>query len=217
MVYGPLGTNMHWKCRRSCSYPKDQLCRFGSELVEWIFEKTGRGSWFSAQTLVPATVRLESLQKIYSPSLQCLRRDIMAYAQPPIVKKDRWPKSRRKLQQVRCDVSVSFQPKKNVRHSGSGLEQPSGHTPMSRRCRKEGVNRSKAGLRAHCLNAKTFDNNTEAKWVLETPYDIRDEVMNDLLKAYNSNFAAKRPKFRIQKRSSAINHSALYALAQDSW
>ncbi|GBB95779.1 hypothetical protein RclHR1_02610016 [Rhizophagus clarus] len=54
---------------------------------------------------------------------------------------------------------------------------------------KEGVNRNKKDLRARCLNAVNFRNNAELKWVMETPYDIRDEAMNDLLKGYSTNFA----------------------------
>ncbi|CAG8855476.1 19339_t:CDS:2, partial [Gigaspora margarita] len=56
---------------------------------------------------------------------------------------------------------------------------------------KEGVERKKKDLRARRLNAINFQNKTELKWILETPYDIRDEAMNDLLKGYASNFAAK--------------------------
>ena len=44
-------------------------------------------------------------------------------------------------------------------------------------------------------NAKNF-NDTKLKWVLETPYDIRDEAINDLLKGYSSNFAANRKNSR---------------------
>ncbi|CAG8782226.1 8680_t:CDS:2, partial [Racocetra fulgida] len=35
----------------------------------------------------------------------------------------------------------------------------------------------------------------------ETPYDIRDEAMNDLLKGYASNFAANRKNFKMKFRS----------------
>ena len=62
---------------------------------------------------------------------------------------------------------------------------------------KEGIARTKKALRAQCFNATNF-NNTELKWVLETPYDIHDEVMNDLLKSYSTNFVAKRTKFKIK-------------------
>ena len=38
-------------------------------------------------------------------------------------------------------------------------------------------------------------------WVLETPYDVRDEAMNDVLKAIKTNFAAKRTHFELKFRS----------------
>ena len=64
----------------------------------------------------------------------------------------------------------------------------------------EGVKCCKKDLRARCLNACNFKKSD--KWVLETPYDVRDEAMNDLLKGYRANFAAKRTftmKFRSKK------------------
>ena len=50
---------------------------------------------------------------------------------------------------------------------------------------------SEASLRAKCLNsdADLFTKDDSFKWVLEVPYDIRDEAMRDLLNAYESNFA----------------------------
>ena len=40
------------------------------------------------------------------------------------------------------------------------------------------------------------------KWAKETPYDIRDEAMNDLLKAYKTNFAkGEEHKFEIRYKS----------------
>ena len=66
--------------------------------------------------------------------------------------------------------------------------------------KKEGIKWKKKDLCAVCLNAKNF-NDTELKWVLETPYNIRDEAMNDLLKGYSSNFAANRKKFKMKFRS----------------
>jgi hypothetical protein len=38
------------------------------------------------------------------------------------------------------------------------------------------------------VNTELFDNE-DTKWVEETPYDMRDEGMNDVLKAYTNNFA----------------------------
>ena len=60
----------------------------------------------------------------------------------------------------------------------------------------EGAKKTKKALRALCLNA-------EAKledWVYETPYDVRDEAMNDLLKAFKTCFS-KGDKFKMKFRS----------------
>ncbi len=51
--------------------------------------------------------------------------------------------------------------------------------------------------------------NAELKWVMETPYDIRDEAMNDLLKGYSTNFAANRKKFKMKFRSKKNPHQSI--------
>ncbi|RHZ77256.1 hypothetical protein Glove_184g30 [Diversispora epigaea] len=63
-------------------------------------------------------------------------------------------------------------------------------------------------LRARCINVENFKNDTKLKWVIETPYPIRDEAMRDLLKGYSSNFASNK-KFRSKKdpRQSIVIHS----------
>jgi hypothetical protein len=78
---------------------------------------------------------------------------------------------------------------------------------------KENVKRKKKDLRALCLNAKNF-NDTKLKWVLETPYDIRDEAMNDLLKGYSSNFAANRKKFKMKFRSKKDSQQSITVLSK---
>lgn len=50
---------------------------------------------------------------------------------------------------------------------------------------------TKKNLRDYTINSKNFKN-TQLKWVLETPYDIRDEAMNDLLKALVSDNAKRK-------------------------
>lgn len=68
---------------------------------------------------------------------------------------------------------------------------------------KEKTPWNKKVLRAKCLNAELFQQ--ERQWVLQTPYDVRDEGMNDLLKAYKTNFAVQKKKgggnFKIKYRS----------------
>jgi len=62
--------------------------------------------------------------------------------------------------------------------------------------------KSKEVLREHCLNKEAFDRDDTKtfKWTLDVPYDVHDEVMNDVLKAYKSNLA-KSVKFDIKFRS----------------
>ncbi|GBC01471.1 hypothetical protein RclHR1_00420033 [Rhizophagus clarus] len=44
---------------------------------------------------------------------------------------------------------------------------------------------------------------------METPYDIRDEAMNDLLKGYSTNFATNRKKFKMKFRSKKDPHQSI--------
>jgi len=73
---------------------------------------------------------------------------------------------------------------------------------------KENVAKKKKNLRGRCLNKEAFEGGgkeEENKWVLETPYDIRNEAMNDLLKAYKTNFSLQKNRtnkaFKIKFKS----------------
>ena len=78
---------------------------------------------------------------------------------------------------------------------------------------KEGIKQKKKDLCTLCLNAKNFDD-TKLKWVLKTSYDIHDEAMNDLLKGYSSNFAAKRKKFNMKFRSKKDSQQSITVLSK---
>lgn len=57
----------------------------------------------------------------------------------------------------------------------------------------EGVPMQKKALRARALNDAAIDLMGKDKaWIKETPYDVRDAAMDDLLKAYKSGFARKK-------------------------
>ena len=77
---------------------------------------------------------------------------------------------------------------------------------------KDNVKRAKKELRAVCVNNCNFTE--ENKWVTETPYDIRDEAMNDLLKAYQTNFALKRKQFTIKYKSKKSPQDSIALLAK---
>lgn len=67
----------------------------------------------------------------------------------------------------------------------------------------ERVPRKKKDLRARVLNNDAVDAMNKP-WLRGTPYDMRDEAMNDLLKAYKAAFARKRnddKAFKIRPRS----------------
>ena len=49
---------------------------------------------------------------------------------------------------------------------------------------------NKKELRSKFVNNENFKE--ENKWILETPYDIRDEAMNDLIKSYKTNYAKNK-------------------------
>ena len=72
----------------------------------------------------------------------------------------------------------------------------------------ENVPRNKKALRARALNDDAITR-MDKPWLRDTPYDVRDEAMNDLLKAYDSGFARKKndgKPFELKPRSR--KHSA---------
>jgi putative transposase len=64
--------------------------------------------------------------------------------------------------------------------------------------RSKQVKANKGALRKACVNNAALG---QVPWVAETPYDIRDEAMADVVKAIQSNFAAKRERFDLKFRS----------------
>lgn len=58
---------------------------------------------------------------------------------------------------------------------------------------EEKVAKQKKALRDHCLNESPHLL-TKAAWALKTPYDIRNEAMCDVLKAYTTSFALLKAK-----------------------
>lgn len=67
---------------------------------------------------------------------------------------------------------------------------------------------NKKDLRARLLNNPSLQG-TEHEWALDTPYDIRDEAMADVLKSIKANFAAKRKKFHLKFRSRKDDHQSI--------
>lgn len=78
---------------------------------------------------------------------------------------------------------------------------------------RSGCERSKKALRALCVNNELWESESLA-WVKQTPYDIRDEAMNDVLKAYKTNFAAKRSQFTVNFKSRKAKSDSIAILAK---
>ncbi|CAG8449366.1 8827_t:CDS:2 [Cetraspora pellucida] len=68
-------------------------------------------------------------------------------------------------------------------------------------------------LRQKCIKIENFQN--ENKWVLETPYGIRDEALIDLLDAHKSNFKLKRQKFNIRYKKKKDKQHSITIQARD--
>lgn len=64
---------------------------------------------------------------------------------------------------------------------------------------KDGCPKTKQAIREKCIHNNLFEANN--RWVRDTPYEIRDSAMNDVLLAYKTNFAAKKQKFEIKFKS----------------
>jgi len=83
-------------------------------------------------------------------------------------------------------------------------------TAVEREC----VKQSKKKLWARYLNATNFKNDIKLKWILETPYDVRDEAMNDLLKGYSYNFVTNHRRFEMKFRSEKHRHQSITVLSK---
>uniref|UniRef100_A0A146M4Q7 Putative transposase R104 n=1 Tax=Lygus hesperus TaxID=30085 RepID=A0A146M4Q7_LYGHE len=94
----------------------------------------------------------------------------------------------------------------------SGSTQQDGHTIKQFKPYATGSQRSKKDLRAKCVNNNNFAE--EKTWVPKTPYDIRDEAMNDVLKAYATNFAMKRKEFTVRFKKKRAEHNSITLLAK---
>lgn len=73
--------------------------------------------------------------------------------------------------------------------------------------------RTKKDLRDYCINSSTLKERG-FDWVMEVPYDIRDQAMNDLLKAYKTCFS-KGEQFRMRFRSKKNSQQSIVIRPRD--
>src|SRR3546814_14894639 len=75
-----------------------------------------------------------------------------------------------------------------------------GEVPFDKKKLKaEYITFNRTKLRTRLINADLFEG-TDHAWVINTPYDVRDETMIDVLKAYDSNFVKLRKTRRAARR-----------------
>jgi len=172
-------------------------------------------SWFTTTTKVPT--KPTNCQKTCSQLSSCLWQSITGAVEPSNAKSEEPSKKKRKKTQEKEEKSKKIKKKipaeKAIRiklypnqSQKETLLKWIGTTRWTYNkvvdaISKENIPRNKKALRAKCVNVDLF-NTKDMKWVKETPFDIRDEGMNDVLKAYASNFAkATGRPFKIKYRS----------------
>ena len=140
----------------------------------------------------------KNLQKTSLQSSQYLWHDIMDYIQPQITEGEemlpkRFKSSKKEVKKLPAGKvqRIRIYPNQQERLK---LRRWMGTARWTyNRCltavEKEDINRKKKDLRALCLNAKNFID-TNLRWVLEIPYDIRDEASNH--KKFNMKFRSNK-------------------------
>ncbi|CAG8511482.1 1786_t:CDS:2 [Gigaspora margarita] len=163
-----------------------------------------QNSWFSVKEL-KCTTQQDNLQTVSSHYATTSWQEITEYIQEKIKENVSEPKKKRQKMTSKKEVAgkvkkIKLFPTQKQRETlikWFGTARWTYNQALSA-VEKDGVSQNKKALRAMCVNSELFQN--ENKWVLETPYDIRDEGMNDLLKAYKANFSAHKKGFKIKYR-----------------
>lgn len=164
-------------------------------------KKLGLKSWFSVKLKEIKKTTLKNSQKTYCPLLMSSLREITALEQ---VKIDKGGLKSKK---------IKLYPTKNQRkklNEWFGTARWTYNQALSHVQKGEKINLK--NLRNLCVNNNNFAN--ENCWVKETPYDVRDESLRDLIKNYKSNLAKKKKnpgkmhkfslKFKSRKRDDSI-------------
>lgn len=180
-------------------------------------------SWFSSK--MNATLQNKILPTTYLPSLQYSLRSTMDSEQETRSEKEKSPKKpklkkngdpvKTKAPAQKC-MKIKLYPSKDEREI---LNQWMGASRWTyNQCldgiKEHGVKKNKKDLRAYCIN-KDSDLCKANPWCQTIPYDIRDEGLVDLLKAYKTCYTSKKKfeiRFKTKKdgRDSIVIHSKHY-------
>ena len=162
-------------------------------------KRLGQNSWFSVTNKRKQAQK--SLQMTSLPSQQYLLQGIMDSV-PPKTEESGRPMVARKVR-----VYPTSQ-QKQVLNSWFGCARWT-YNNVVQHIKSREVKASKGALRKACINKEAIK---DKGWLLETPYDIRDEAMADVLKAIQSNLAAKRERFNLKFRSRKDEHQSISVL-----
>ena len=169
-----------------------------------------QNSWFSTKLKVKL-IEQKNYQKIYYPLLQSSSQEIMDYVQERIKEKEKNKKLKRKKKKKKLNPKkeekqlkvkkIRIYPtkeEKNKLRKWMGTARWTYNQCLNKINKKESKI-TKKDLRSLCLNrdSELFKDNL---WLKDIPYDVRDEGMIDLIKAYKNNFE-KGEKFKIKFRS----------------
>lgn len=162
-------------------------------------------SWFTAKTYVSETGKASSSWS--QPLWKVLKESISSACTPP---------KRHRISKTNQGIAISTDPLKPLpfkvkkirmyptREQREKLIQWIGGARwVWNKCLdliyNHGAGRNQGELRRLCIHNSNFIGNTDLEWMLEIPYEIRDEAMRDLLKAFKS-CSAKGDRFTIKYR-----------------
>ena len=166
-------------------------------------------SWFSVKITQPLP---ENLRKTCSQSQPSLWRATTEREAPPTVKDAKPLDSTKKLPPGKARKIRVYPTKEQQGKLAKwmGVARWTYNRCVASLTKRECVG-SKKALRALHLNKDALQ---QTPWVTDVPYDIRDEAMNDVLKAVKSNIALKRARFSLKFRSRKDLSQSLVVLSK---
>jgi len=182
-----------------------------------------QGSWYRTETKIPT--KSETYKTTCLPLSQCLSRSITEGVESSNAESEKQPKKRVKITPSEDVVKKEKKPpagkaiKIRLYPNAEQRSKLAGWFGTVRWTYNQVVDeieinktpRNKKALRAKCINNTLFKEK-DRKWVLLTPYDMRDEGMNDVLKAYDANFVKRQNTngiFKIHHRSKKAPQEAI--------
>ena len=175
-------------------------------------QRLGQNSWFTAET-IKKTIPLENLQTISLPFATSLWQETTGEEHPTTENDDGEKKQRQKLPAGKVKQIRLFPTKqqKKILNNWFGTVRWTYNQVLAAMI-ANGVTFNKQDLRSRFVNNDVFKG-TDKEWVLQTPYDVRDAAMMDVLQAYKTNFAKRKKNpshhFKIKFRSKYAKSQAI--------